>query len=349
MSAAKTPIFLIGATGYVGGTVLHRLLTHLSADTFEITVLVRSEEKAKKLESFGVKPVVGSTKDVVLLEGLVEQAHVVFSCADADDLPAMEAILSGLRKRHAKLGDLPILIHTSGTGELTIGQETKGMYATDTIYDDSNVEQIESLPPDAFHRNVDLAVVQADKEGYVKTYIILPSTIYGIASTPLVDAGIQNPYSIQIPALIKASLGRGHPGMVGKGAALWGSVNIDEVADLFIILFDAIVSNPESVGHGREGYYFGSSDEHAWYQISKAIGKAMVELGLSKSDEPTAFSDEELVKYFGSLWMGNYSGTNSRARANHSKAIGWKPKKGTEDLVASIKAEVEAILKQQKN
>ncbi len=39
------------------------------------------------------------------------------------------------------------------------------MYATDTIYDDSNAEQIESLPPDAFHRNVDLAVVQADKEG----------------------------------------------------------------------------------------------------------------------------------------------------------------------------------------
>ncbi len=109
--------------------------------------------------------------------------------------------------------------------------------------------------------------------------------------------------------------------MVGKGAALWGSVDINEgiymsssclisvptltqnslVADLFIVLFDAIVSNPESVGHGREGYYFGSSDEHAWYQISKAIGKAMVELGLSKSDEPTAFSDEELVKYFGSL------------------------------------------------
>jgi hypothetical protein len=56
----------------------------------------------------------------------------------------------------------------------------------------------------------------------------LPSTIYGVASNPLVDAGIQNPHSIQIPLLIKASLDRGRAGMVGKGAALWPDVHIDD-------------------------------------------------------------------------------------------------------------------------
>jgi hypothetical protein len=64
-------------------------------------------------------------------------------------------------------------------------------------------------------------------------------------------------------------------------------------------LYDAIVTNPEKVGHGRDGFYFGINGEHTWYDISKAIGQAMVKLGLSKSDEPTTFSHDEIIKYFG--------------------------------------------------
>ena len=64
--------------------------------------------------------------------------------------------------------------------------------------------------------------------GYVRTYIVLPSTIWGIAKNPLVDAGIQHPYSQQIPALIRAALGRGQAGVLGKGQAYWPSVNIEE-------------------------------------------------------------------------------------------------------------------------
>ena len=64
--------------------------------------------------------------------------------------------------------------------------------------------------------------------GYVRTFIVVPSTIYGIAQGPLVDLGIQNPYSIQIPALIRASLDRGQAGMVGQGKNLWPNVEIGE-------------------------------------------------------------------------------------------------------------------------
>ncbi|KAI0696906.1 NAD-P-binding protein [Cytidiella melzeri] len=345
---SKTPILILGATGYVGGSVLARLLKHPSKDTFEITALVRSADKAKKLERFGVKPVVGSYDDTALVEGLAEKAHVLFSCANADALNATNAFLAGLRKRHATTGDLPILIHTSGTGLLTFEGATKGMYATEKIYRDDDPDDIEaSFPPTAFHRDVDLAIVQADKEGYARTYIILPSTIWGIAKNELVDVGIANPYSIQIPALIRAALARGRAGVVGKGLACWPSVNIEEQADFFIILYDAILSNPEKVGHGRDGFYFGINGEHTWYDLSKAIGKVLVKLGLSDSDEPTTFTDEELPKYFGSEAIGNYYGTNSRGQANHSKSLGWQPKLTSEDMLDSIYAETEAIIKQQ--
>ena len=113
--------------------------------------------------------------------------------------------------------------------------DAQGMYAYDTIYNDTDVKQIESLAPTQLHRNVDLAIVEADKQGklsnplwvarmkliyglpgYAKTYIVLPSTIYGIASTKLVDMGVQNPRSMQIPALVNASLDRKQGGMVGS-------------------------------------------------------------------------------------------------------------------------------------
>lgn len=65
-------------------------------------------------------------------------------------------------------------------------------------------------------------------QGYVKTYIVLPSTIYGLASGPLVDAGLQNSHSQQIPTLVKTSLDRGRAGMVGAGKNIWPNVHIDE-------------------------------------------------------------------------------------------------------------------------
>ena len=53
-----------------------------------------------------------------------------------------------------------------------------------------------------------------------------------------------------------------------------------------------------AIGHGREGFYFGENGEHRLYDLSKAIGTAMVELGRAEIDEPTTFTQEEFEKYF---------------------------------------------------
>ncbi|KAF8656882.1 hypothetical protein AX16_002427 [Volvariella volvacea WC 439] len=245
------------------------------------------------------------------------------------------AVLKGLKKRYQARGIPPALIHTSGTGELT--DSAGGLYPYETVYDDADPDQIETLPPTQLHRNVDLEIVKADQEGYVRTYIVLPSTIYGIAKGKLVDLGIQNPHSLQIPGLIRASLDRGRAGMVGLGKNLWPNVNIEEVGELYYVLFNSILSNPTGTPHGREGYYFGESGEHSLYDIGKAIGQAMVGLGLTAEAEPTTFTKAELDKYFGG---SDYLGSNSRCKASRARALGWKPKKTTADMLASIHAEV---------
>ncbi|KAG5644376.1 hypothetical protein DXG03_008604 [Asterophora parasitica] len=280
--AAKTNIFLTGATGYIGGSILVRFLDRQDFPSLNITALVRSPEKAQKLQGLGINAVTGSFEDLALVEKLASEADIVIN--------------AGLQRRHQGTGVVPKLIHTSGTAVLA--EDAAGLYAYETIYDDSDPYQIEALPPTQVHRLIDLAVIAADKdEGYVKTYIILPSLIYGIATGKLVDLEVQNPYSILVPLLVAASLERGQGGVVGEGKNIWPNVHIDEIADLYLILYDSIHANKD-IGHGREGIYFGESDEHTFYDLSKEISKALVEIGRGESEEPTTFTKEEIVKYF---------------------------------------------------
>ncbi|KAG5720232.1 hypothetical protein E4T56_gene3312, partial [Termitomyces sp. T112] len=79
MSATKTNIFILGATGYIGGSVLARFLNRSDAASLNFTALVRSAEKAAKLKQLGVKTVVGSHTDVALVEKLAYEADVVLS------------------------------------------------------------------------------------------------------------------------------------------------------------------------------------------------------------------------------------------------------------------------------
>jgi len=177
--STKRTIFLTGATGYIGGTILQRLLSHQKADSFDITALIRDTRKVELLKALNVKAVIGSHSDIDKLEDLAAEAAIVITVADCDDVLAAEAILRGQKTRYYRTGEAPILIHTSGTGVLT--DNALGMYSTDVVYSDLDIPLIETLKPSQPHRPVDILVSQAGNEGYVRTHIVLPSTIYGIA------------------------------------------------------------------------------------------------------------------------------------------------------------------------
>lgn len=208
--------------------------------------------------------------------------------------------------------------------------------------------------------------------------------VYGIATGPVFEAGIAKPTSMNIPSIIKASLDRKRAGVVGPGKSIGAYIHIDDgmrhlcrpsrfhsvliqhyidaVADMYITLLDALLENPDRVGHGWEGIYYGENGHIiSWYDICKGIGEALVALGVTDDPEPTPFTDEELIKYWGSIvsslflpyhsiteWCsmrvqtaGGYGGTTCRCRADRARALGWKPKYGNEALLASIKTEAE--------
>ncbi|CAL1702855.1 unnamed protein product [Somion occarium] len=342
--STRIPILVLGATGYIGGSVLARLLAHSDRDEFDITALVRSPRNAARLDSFGITTVIGTLEEAGKLEVLASQAHVVFSMADAKNLRAIQAILRGLRKRREDTGDLPLLIHNSGTA--CLNDDARGMYSSDVIYDDMKPEQIEALPSSQPHRQVDMAIVEADQRGYLRSYIILPSSVYGIVSGPLVNARVQNPYARLMPHFIRCALDRGQVGMVGNGVSTWNNVEIGELTDLYMILLETLLAEPEKAGHGSEGYYFAENGEHTWCELSRAIGVALRQLGISKNIEPTSLNEEEVAKYGGTL--GGYAlGTNARCRANRARALGWRPTKTTNDMLDSLKAQSQALIMEQ--
>lgn len=121
------------------------------------------------------------------------------------------------------------------------------------------------------------------------------------------------------------------------------------VTDLYVCLVDLIIPhgtgsehvppyvNDAAFAHGTLGYYFAENGEHNFHSISETIGKIMLDMRKTDDPLPRPLTKDEAKKYFPD--GGAMMGANARCRADRSRAIGWKPKKGTKDMLASIRLE----------
>ena len=120
-------------------------------------------------------------------------------------------------------------------------------------------------------------------------------------------------------------------------------------ADAFFRLFDAAVFNPERASHGREGYFFVAGSERSGYEVVKAVGEALVELGVITEWEPDVFTAAERLKYFGSEYIATLFFSNARCTADRIRQeLGWVPKRSMEDFAKHIREDVEVAVKKLK-
>ena len=155
------------------------------------------------------------------------------------------------------------------TGSAIVVDDARGAYATrpEKIFDDLDIERAKAIPVAALHHNVDLLILDADTAGYMRGYLVNPSTIYGASTNELATAGLTDTHSNQTPVLIQASLARKEAGVVGTGKAIWPTIHVDDsesrfshsvvitqpiiyllfsAAELFITLFNTIRTNPDA-------------------------------------------------------------------------------------------------------
>ncbi|KAF6756749.1 hypothetical protein DFP72DRAFT_1168893 [Ephemerocybe angulata] len=341
--SVTTKIFLTGATGYIGGSVVAGLLAHPEAKSFELIALVRDAGKADKITSLGVKTIVGSYSDLELLTKVSAEVDIVIAMAVSDSLGPTEAILQGLKKKYEATSKAPIIIHTSGAG-IVSDLTAAGGVGTNKVYSDLASDDLATLPGKAVPMTSELALIKADEEGYVKSYFIAPSTIYGLATGPLVDLGVQHRHSVQFPPTLRTFIARKRAGTIGSGKNVWPAASYEDNLDLYMRLFDAVRKAPGKIGHGKNGFFFVESCEYNAYEVAEAAGKALKELGVVDIAEPDNLTDEEKTKYFGPMWV--FIASTARVQADRGRSeLGWKPVHGRAELFASIKPEIVELLK----
>ena len=171
--ASGKKVFIVGP-GFIGWNVLELLV----AEGYTVTGLVRRREHADGIKASGGAVVMGDLDDKTLITEHVTQSDIVIHTATADHLPSVEAIIDGLKKRASK-GETTIFIHTSGASVLD--DRSIGNVKSDKIYYDNERAEIEALPDDAPHREIDLAIVKAQKElgEAAKIAIMTPPLIFG--------------------------------------------------------------------------------------------------------------------------------------------------------------------------
>jgi nucleoside-diphosphate-sugar epimerase len=348
MSSIKINIFLTGATGYIGGSILTALLQHSNAGNFNITALIRGDnERIKKLTSLNITPIIGSNDSFEIIEKAAKESHItIHTSKSADDLPSTKAIISGLIKRTKETGKPVIYIHTSGAGVVT--EDVRGNKGSDIVYSDLNPDQINGLPDEQLHRNVALFIINsADANPLLKTAIVLPAFIYGIGTGPF------NHSTILVPILLQAALKRHKVEVVGPGEATWNNVHIADVSDAYIILFDQLLAvyGPDAKPNaqhspylttGREGYYFVENGKHSWRELAEKLSELFYKNGIIKSPEVARLPDDEIENKFLGDFKWSLLGTQSNAKAERLRKLGWKPHQPS--LFDSLEKDVESSI-----
>jgi nucleoside-diphosphate-sugar epimerase len=333
-------IDILGATGFIGGQVLHDLI---ALKKYDITALIRDKPRADRLSSAtGVKTVIADL-DSAGLADIVSQFDIVLHLAHADHVEGANAIVSGLEKRAANNPSRkPLLIHTSGTGVLIDVNEEKGKIKSEKIYSDGDLSSYHSLPSTNIHKNVDDIVLAAGRRGKIDAIIVAPPTIWGTGQ------GQFNTHSIQVPLYIKAVLQIGEGIVLEDGINTWSIIHVADLSLGYLTILDAalhgkIPSDPE----GR--YFFCEQGEYEQIQVAKTVTKALYEKGKVKKPEPRRVTKAEVNEFGeGRKNVVNLTGGNSRSRAVLLRRLGWEAERGgNKEFIESIKDEVEYVLKNQ--
>lgn len=200
-------VFITGVTGYVGSVIAQ----HFVSQGYQVSGLIRSQEKTEQLVKMGVSPVLGNLEDFALLEDCVRNADGVIHTAishtsdmEKIDVSAVQAMLNGLE------GSGKPFMYTSGT-----------LIYNDTFQKVVDEESdVNPLPFLQWKANMEQQVLKAAKRD-IRTIVIRPTLVYGRGGG-LVQATIRRTKLTQSAHYIH------------DGQNAWSTIDVDDLADLYV-------------------------------------------------------------------------------------------------------------------
>ncbi|ORY11751.1 NAD(P)-binding protein [Clohesyomyces aquaticus] len=337
-------IFLTGATGYIGGTVLDAITT--THPEYKVTVLLRTVPGAFSSRYPNVKIVKGDYDSIDIITDTASEVDVVVHNGNSDHEPSLKAIIAGLLRRATP----SYLIHLSGTGIVSDFRDPTYLGTLNPkIWSDINdLDSISSLPDNALHRNTETIIREAaalhgDK---LKTAIVCPPDLYGEGK------GTGRTRSVLVPWFFgeaKKQAGGGRVFYTGDGTNTRSWVHIDDLMTIYVKLVKAAVSRDEGAGWGEKGYYFASSQEVSQIDLAKATGQILKKQGVIQNEEPIEVSLEHIDSMLQEINYSNISrylfASNSRTRADRAlRLFGYEPKAPT--LMETLEADILSALEE---
>ena len=290
--------FIIGATGYIGGTIAARL----RAAGHEVSGLARDPAKAALLERRGIAPVAGSLDDNEVLKRACRDADATINAASSDHRGAVEACLEALA------GTGKPFLHTSGSS--IVADDAEGEFG-EAVFDEAT--PFTPPPLRAARVALDRDIRSAAGRG-VRSVVLCNSLIYGLG------LGLHRD-SVQVPTLVALARQRGVASHVGRGLNTWSTVHVADMADLYLLALERAPAG---------SFWFVESGEASFHDMASAIGRS---LGLGDRTEPwpmvaaIAAWCESKARYT--------MASNSRVRADRARdLLGWRP--GGPSVLADI-------------
>lgn len=284
-------VFVTGATGYVGGSVVSRLLDA----GHEVVGFTRSEEGAGELEKRGIEPRLGTLTDYDRLVAAAQDADAVVNAADSDDPWAVAWLLQALE------GTGKPFLQTSGAS--TVGDRAGGKRSELVFHEDTPL--VPSFEK-AGRAAIDREVLAAAHRG-VRSVVLCNTLIYGRG------LGVHED-SIQVPWMIEQAKRDGVARLVGRGENVWSTAHIEDVADLYVLAIERATAG--------SFFYVENGEEFSFRSIAEAISR-MLGLGSRTEEWPL----DEAIKEWSPEGAIFGFGSNCRVRADKArKMLGWDPK-----------------------
>ncbi|EJD08561.1 NAD-binding protein [Fomitiporia mediterranea MF3/22] len=321
-------VFFLGATGYIGGSLLVALIKE--HPEFHYVTLVRSATSEEAVRAISATVISGSFTDFERITELSEQSDIIINAADSDNIELTVAILKGMKSRYTKGNGVGILLHTSGTCNF-LGEKPLSGDPRTTAWTDSEMD-VKLINPSMLHGQVDTLILEAGQEGYMNSYIICPSMVHGQCSGPVP----------RTPALVKMlvswMLERNYAFCSGSPTTCSGLINMEDLIPVYLIVFQCALQTGSSLSkmspYAR--YYIATGEEMTCMDTFVLVAEALHDKGKLESSELNRVSPEEL-----SL-VGSISTLGMHVCCEHLLEMGWNP--GAPSFRQTVANDVDSVL-----
>jgi nucleoside-diphosphate-sugar epimerase len=280
-------IFLTGATGYIGSTVLDAFLRA----GHEVDALVREPAKAEYLERRGVHAIVGELGNSAAYAAVAEQAEVIVHTAldpsvrrDKMDRHAVETLLASATNRSAS-GRPAAFIYTSAVWVLG-----------DTGVPVDEDAPLRPIPYSVWRSEHERLVLDAGSQSTLRTVVVRPGIVYGGSRGIIAD-------------LLKDA-SNGLVRMIGEGKNHWPCVYVRDLADVYL----RVATHPEAFGvfHAND-----EADESVADIVDAIAGQVRMRPDIRHVPLPEART--KMGAYADALAL------DQRVRSPRARALGWSP------------------------